>query len=84
MITLWYQWSSDLDLWYHDVAISCLLIAYFLSLIIKTVHCYFYNGRNQNIFKWNFYYNKDNENKKNVNQGNTNEDGGIEEASSTE
>ena len=94
MITLWYQWSSNLDLWYHDVAISCLLIAYFLSLIIKTLHCYFYNGRNQNIFEWNFYYNtnnnnknkgdKNNKNEANMSEINTNKDCNSEEVASQE
>ena len=61
MITLWYQWSSNLGLWYHDVAISCIVIAYIVSLIIKTVHCYFYNRKRgddikNKMFRWNFFY----------------------------
>ena len=41
MILLWYQWSSDLGLWYHELAVSCLMMAPFLPLIIKSLHCYF-------------------------------------------
>ena len=43
MILLWYQWSSELGLWYHEFAVSCLMMAPFLPLIIKSIHCYFKN-----------------------------------------
>ena len=52
MISIWYQWSSDFGLWYHDWAISFVITAYVVSLIIKCVHCYFYepNRDEQNIY----------------------------------
>ena len=43
MISLWFVWTSDLGLWYHYVAIECIIPAHVLALIIKSVQCYFYN-----------------------------------------
>ena len=55
MISLWYQWSSDLGLWYHDAALAFVTVGYVLSLIIiKCVHCSFYNKKRESIFEWDF------------------------------
>ena len=54
MISLWYQWGSDLGLWYHDAALTIVIAGYVLSLIIKCVHCSFYNRKKESIFEWNF------------------------------
>ena len=56
MVSLWYQWSSDFGLWYHDWAISFVISAYVVSLIIKCVHCYFYKpNRERDICNWKFH-----------------------------
>ena len=52
MISLSYVWSSDLGFWYHEWAISGVIVVYFLSLIVKVLHCYFYNRNEKNIMKW--------------------------------
>ena len=55
MILLWYQWSSVLGLWYHEFAVSCLMMAPLLPLIIKSLHCYFKNDLklyNGSLFKY--------------------------------
>ena len=54
MILLWFIWSSELDLWYHNVAIGCLIPAYVLALIIKSIQCYFYNDERISL-SWKFY-----------------------------
>ena len=56
MISLWHQWSDGLEFWYHDLALLYVIIAYVVSLIIKSVHLYFYkpNRDKSNIFKWKF------------------------------
>ena len=43
MISLWYTWTESLGLWYHDVAIGCVIPAHIVALVIKSVQCYFYN-----------------------------------------
>ena len=45
MISLWFVWSSDIGLWYHNVAIECIIPAHVLALIIKSAQCYYYSGR---------------------------------------
>ena len=52
MILLWFIWCSDLDLWYHNVAIGCLIPAY--VLVIKSIQCYFYNNERISL-RWKFY-----------------------------
>ena len=52
MISLWYQWSSDLGLWYHEAALVFVIAGYVLSLIIKCVHCSFYNKKRNSVFEW--------------------------------
>ena len=54
MISLWYQWSSDLGLWYHDAALSFVIVGYVLSLVTKCIHCSFYNKKKESIFEWDF------------------------------
>ena len=54
MISLWYQWSSDLGLWFHDAALAFVIVGYVLSLIIKCVHCSLYNKKKESIFEWDF------------------------------
>ena len=55
IISLWYQWSSDFGFWYHDWAISYIICAYFLSLIVKGFHCYYYKlNSKSNICHWMF------------------------------
>ena len=49
MITLWYIWSSDTELWYHDWTISGVIVLYFLSLVVKILHSYFNNKSGTNI-----------------------------------
>ena len=60
IICLWHQWSDDLGFWYHNLALLYVILAYAVSLIVKSVHCYFYkNNRDEkNIFKWKFFYRK--------------------------
>ena len=38
MISLWYQRSSSLGFWYRDLAISCVVVVYIISLIVKVIH----------------------------------------------
>ena len=52
VITLWYLWSEDFNFWYHDWAIFCVISVYFISLIVKIVHCYFYNGKSTDVVNW--------------------------------
>ena len=40
MISLWFVWSSDLGLWYHDVAIGCIIPVHVVALIIKSIQCF--------------------------------------------
>ena len=55
MISLWYQWSSDFGFWYHDWAISFVVCANVLSLIVKCIHCYFYKFNSKtSICDWMF------------------------------
>ena len=56
MISLWYQWSDDLGLSYHDIMLYFVILAYLISLLIKCVHCYFYssNSETKKIWKWQF------------------------------
>ena len=58
IISLWHQWSDKLGVWYHNVALFYVIIAYAVSAIIKFVHCYFYkpNKNEKNIFKWKFFH----------------------------
>ena len=57
IISLWYQWSADFGLFFHEMALMFVIVAYVLSLIIKCAHCYFYrsNVRQTNILKWKFF-----------------------------
>ena len=63
MISLWHQWSDELGFWYHNLALLYVIIAYVVSLIIKSVHSYFYepNKSEKNIFKWKFFWDEDEE-----------------------
>ena len=54
MISLWHQWSSGLGLWFDDAALAFVTVGYVLSLIIKCVHCSFYNKNKESIFEWDF------------------------------
>ena len=54
LISLWFVWSSDLGLWYHDVAIGCIISSYLLSFVIELTHSYFNNERQYNILEWKF------------------------------
>ena len=54
MIALWYQWSSDLHIWYHDAALAFVIAGYVLSLIVKCLHCSVYNDKKKSIFEWEF------------------------------
>ena len=57
MISLWYQWSTDFRLFFHDLAIIFVIIAYVFSLILKSAHCFFYetNLGQKNLLKWKFF-----------------------------
>ena len=57
MISLWYQWSTGFGLFFHELPLIFVIVAYVLSLIIKCAHCYFYrsNVRQINILKWKFF-----------------------------
>ena len=55
MISLWYIWRSDTELWYHDWAISGVIVFYFLSLVVKVLHSYFNNKSGKNIMKWVYF-----------------------------
>ena len=48
MISLWYALGSGGDTWYHDVAISCVIVGYALSWVIKAIHEY---SRNEDEFR---------------------------------
>ncbi len=37
-ILIWYFSTNDLDLWYHKPALCYVIVAYFLSFIIKMIH----------------------------------------------
>ncbi len=52
-ISIWYTSTEGLGLWYHDPAISYVMIAYFMSFILKTFHAWIkdYN-KNKEIRKW--------------------------------
>ncbi len=52
-ITIWYTSSAGLGLWYHNPALAYVIIAYFLSFILKTFHTWIkdYN-KNEDIRKW--------------------------------
>ena len=56
MISLWYHWSNDLDLWYHDIVVTFVIVTYLLSLVVECLHAYFYNGRKSvcDIWEWLF------------------------------
>ena len=54
LISLWFVWSSDLGLWYHDVAIGCIISSYLLSFVIEFSHSYFYNDRQCDVLQWYF------------------------------
>ena len=54
MISLWFEWVTHLQLWYHNVAMSCIIAGCVFSLIVKTIHCYFRNEHKLNICKWHF------------------------------
>ena len=58
IISLWHQRSRDLRVWYHNLFLLYDILSYALSLIIKSVHCYFYkNNRNEkNIYMSHFSY----------------------------
>ena len=52
-ITIWYTSTAGLGLWYHDPAIAYVIIAYFLSFILKTFHsCIKDYNKNEDIRKW--------------------------------
>ena len=42
MISLWYHWSSNLDLWYHDIVVVFIVVVHLLSLVVECLHAYFY------------------------------------------
>ena len=52
LISLWFVWSSDLGLWYHDAAIGCIVFSYILSFLIEFTYSYFYNEMECDILKW--------------------------------
>ena len=54
MISLWFAWSSELALWYQDIAIGCILSSYLLSFIIEFTHSYFHNELECNVLEWRF------------------------------
>ena len=45
MISLWYQWTIGLGLWYHDAALVFVIVVHLLSLVVECLHAYFYNDR---------------------------------------
>ncbi len=52
-ITIWYTSTSGLGFWYHDPAIVYVIIAYFVSFMLKTIHTWIkdYN-QNEDILDW--------------------------------
>ena len=57
MISLWYQWSTGFGLFFHELALIFVIVAYVVSLIIKCAHCFFYepNLGEKNILKWKLF-----------------------------
>ena len=57
MILLWYAWSSDRELWYHDVALSFVFVPYVVSLVIEFLQCRWYpfNSAIRDPLKWKFF-----------------------------
>ena len=54
MISLWFEWVTHLQLWYHNIAMACIIAGCVFSLIVKTIHCYFRNDRKLSICEWHF------------------------------
>ena len=57
MISLWYSYSTNFGLFFHEMALIFVILAYIFSLIIKCAHCYFYkpNLRQKNILQWKYF-----------------------------
>ena len=57
MILLWYIWSSDRELWYHDVALGFVSVSYVVSLVIEFLQCRWYpfNSAIRDPIKWTFF-----------------------------
>ncbi len=59
LITVWYIETKGEDLWYHEVSIACIIPAYFISFVIKTLHVStFERNKEESIWKWECYTTK--------------------------
>ncbi len=53
LISVWYVKTNGEDLWYHDTSIACIIPAYFISFVIKTLHVSTFEGnKERSILNW--------------------------------
>lgn len=54
LILLWFHWSADRGLWYHEAVLIWVIWACFASFLVECAHMYFYadNSKTNDIFKW--------------------------------
>ena len=57
LITVWYFETKGEGLWYHEASIACIIPAYFISFVIKTLHVSTFAGnKGKSIWNWKCYH----------------------------